>query len=148
MGQQAKPRKTMKLNKLLCLTIVFFATVVKAQDLKISVNEKGKVGFVDAQGNEVIKCQYEGAYPFENGYAIVSKSDKYGIIDATGKVVLSLKYDNISKWNDLYLIKNGKDLGLASTSGEIVLEARVFDDNPHQLLWEGYDSQRRKSCPA
>jgi len=122
MGQQAKPRKTMKLNKLLCLTIVFFATVVKAQDLKISVNEKGKVGFVDAQGNEVIKCQYEGAYPFENGYAIVSKSDKYGIIDATGKVVLSLKYDNISKWNDLYLIKNGKDLGLASTSGEIVLK--------------------------
>lgn len=112
----------MKLRVFISVLIFFIAIGIHAQDLKINVNEKGKVGFTDSQGNEVIKCQYDGAYPFENGYAIVSKSDKYGIIDATGKVVLPLKYDNISKWNDLYLIKNGKNLGLASTSGEIVLK--------------------------
>ena len=112
----------MKLRVFISVLIFFIAIGIHSQDLKINVNEKGKVGFADSQGNEVIKCQYDGAYPFENGYAIVSKSDKYGIIDATGKVVLPLKYDNISKWNDLYLIKNDKNLGLASTSGEIVLK--------------------------
>ena len=112
----------MKLRVFIGMLIFFIANGIHAQDLKICVNEKGKVGFADSQGNEIIKCQYDGAYPFENGYAIVNKSEKYGIIDATGKAVLPLKYDNISKWNDLYLIKNGKNLGLASTSGAIVLK--------------------------
>ena len=33
----------------------------QAQDLKPKVNEKGKVGFVDASGCEVVPCKYESA---------------------------------------------------------------------------------------
>lgn len=99
-------------------------TTAQAQDLNIFVNQKGKVGFADQNGNEVIKCQYESAMPFSDGFAIVTKSGKYGIIDETGKITLPLKYTSIIPWtNDLYLIKLGKKVGLADHSGKVVLNA-------------------------
>lgn len=107
----------------MCILMALGAIVVQGQDLKIHVDKKGKVGFADSQGNVIIKCQYESAYPFSNGVSIVCKSKSYGMIDMTGKVVLPIKYSNISSWNDLYLIKDGKKMGLASKSGEIVLKA-------------------------
>lgn len=112
----------MKLNKLLSLLAILLATTVQAQDLKILVNSKGKVGYADLNGNEVIKCQYESGQPFSNGIAIVTKSGKSGIIDATGKILLPLKYTQIIPWNcDLYLIKDGKKNGLVDFSGKVVL---------------------------
>lgn len=114
----------MRLNKLLCLAAVVFSMNVQAQDLKILVDKKGRVGFADQNGTEVIKCQYESAQPFKDGVAIVAKSGKSGMIDATGKVVLPLKYTQIQSWNDdLYLIKDGKKMGLADHQGSIVLPA-------------------------
>lgn len=85
----------MRLRKILMVASVTFACVAQAQDLTIHVNKKGKVGFVDKNGAEVIKCAYESAYPFSGGYAIVTKSGKSGIIDERGKVVLPLKYTSI-----------------------------------------------------
>lgn len=110
--------------------ILFFATMsmigqIQAQELKTFVDKKGKIGYLDASGNEVIKSQYDGAYPFSNGVAIVTKAGKMGMIDTTGKVVLPISYTQISPWNnDLYLIKNGKGMGLADLTGKIVLPAK------------------------
>lgn len=113
------------IRNLLFLASLMFTFSVTAQDLTIHVNKKGQVGFVDSNGNEVIKCAYESAYPFKNGYAIVSKSNKLGIIDTKGKVVLPLKYTSITNWgNDLLLINNGKTQGLAQRNGKIVLPAK------------------------
>ena len=110
---------------LLLMFVLCCVCTVRAQELQIKVNKKGKVGFVDTNGNEVIKCIYESAYPFKNGVAIVCKSGKYGIIDHTGKVILPLKYNQISSWNNnLYLIKVGKKLGLTDLTGKIILEAK------------------------
>lgn len=101
-----------------------FTLGVEAQDLKIMVNKKGKVGFADTSGNEVIKCQYESAQPFSDGVAIVTKSGKSGIIDQTGKVILPLQYSQILPWTkDIYMIKSGKQVGLADHKGTVVLEA-------------------------
>ena len=112
----------MRLNKLLCLATILFATNVQAQNLKILVNKKGKIGYADQNGKEVIKCQYESAQPFSDGIAIVTKSGKSGIINTTGKVLLPLKYSQILPWNsELYLIKDGKKVGLANHQGKIVL---------------------------
>lgn len=114
----------MKLKTLLCLAIVLSATIAKAQELNIIVNQKGKVGYVDKDGNEVIKCQYESAQPFSDGAAIVTKAGKQGIINTSGKVLLPLKYTQILPWNkDLYIIKDGKKVGLTDHQGKIVLPA-------------------------
>lgn len=106
------------------LTVAALSGPVLAQDLTIIVDKKGKVGFADKAGNEVIKCVYESAMPFSDGIAIVTKSGKSGIIDPTGKVLLPLKYTGISAWSDnLLLIKDGKNMGLADKQGKIVLKA-------------------------
>lgn len=103
------------------------------QDLKVYVNKKGKVGFVDKTGAEVIKCKYESARPFENGYAIVTNGGKSGIINTAGKTVLSITYESITPYtNDLYLIKKGKTQGLASKDGKIVLKPKyTFISRPN-----------------
>lgn len=106
------------------MTVLALSMSVKAQDLTIIVNKKGKIGLVDQQGNEVIKCQYESVQPFKDGVAIVTKSGKTGIIDLKGEVLLPLKYSQITRWNDvLYLIKDGKKMGLADHLGKIILPA-------------------------
>lgn len=54
--------KIRKLNfRLMFVAAAFLAVSVQAQDLKISLNKKGKVGFVDSQGNVVVKCIYDSA---------------------------------------------------------------------------------------
>lgn len=108
---------------LLSLSIAMLAVPIQAQDLKISVDKKGKVGFVDKDGQVVVKYVYDSATPFSNGFSIVTKSNKSGIIDASGNVVLPLKYSQITPWtSDVYLIKNGKTMGLATPQGKILLE--------------------------
>lgn len=96
---------------------------VQGQDLRIHVNKKGKVGFADSNGNVVIDCKFESAYPFSNGVAIVCKSKNFGMIDTSGKIVLPIKYSSITHWNDLYLIKDGKKVGLADKYGSVILKA-------------------------
>lgn len=115
----------MKLNRLLIAIGFCLWGVAYAQDLSIIVDKKGRVGFADSNGNEVIKCMYESARPFSGGYAIVMKSGKYGMIDTNGKVVLPLKFNNLSTWNEeLYLAKSGKLSGLVNKQGKIVLPAK------------------------
>ena len=110
---------------LYCVAALLFATSGVAQDLKIKVNEKGKVGFVDKSGNEVVKCMYESAMPFKGNVAVVTKGGKSGFIDKTGNVVLPLKYEKISSWGKgMYMIESGKQKGLADKEGNVVLDAK------------------------
>lgn len=122
---------------------------VHAQDLTIHVNKKGKVGFVDKNGVEVIKCAYESAYPFSEGYAIVTKSGKSGIIDDKGKVVLPLKYTSITPWNSfLYVINSGKTKGLASHNGQIVLPTKythISRPNSYGKAWIALGGKQRSA---
>lgn len=70
----------MRIKELLCLFfMLFWVGICCAQDLTIHVNKKGKVGFVDKKGKEVIKCEYESVTPFVNDVSIVTKSGKKGI---------------------------------------------------------------------
>lgn len=116
----------MKLKILFVLVLAMCLNVnIQAQELYISVDKKGKVGFVDKSGNLVIKNIYDTAMPFRNGFSIVSKGGKTGIIDETGKNLLPLKYSQITDWtNNLLLVKSDKLMGLVDYSGKIVLPVK------------------------
>ena len=102
--------------------MIGFVFPIQAQDLRLQVNKKGKVGFVDSEGVEIIKCQYDNAFPFKNGVAIVSKNKKSGLVNAKGEVILPLNYTKVVHWNEsLYLIKIGNKQGLCDSLGNIVL---------------------------
>lgn len=115
----------MKIFKLLMVTFLSMNIhALSAQDYTIKVNNKGKVGFVDAKGNEVVKCKYESAFPFSEGVAVVVKSGKYGVINDKGKEIVPTSYDIISPWaGNLFLVKKGKKCGLVNKQGKVVLPA-------------------------
>lgn len=120
-----------------CLPVLFAVTLsvqLSAQDFRIIVNDKGKIGFADGSGKEVIQCQYDRALPFHDGSAIVTRKGKSGLIDQQGNMLLPLSYEEISRWNEnLYVIKEGKrKMGLADHRGNIVLPAKysyIFKPN-------------------
>lgn len=87
---------SMKYRFLLAMGVCSMAfTDVAAQELFPVANEKGKFGYVDANGNEVIKYKFTEAYNFESGQAIVKRKSKYGVIDEEGDFVGSIKYTKI-----------------------------------------------------
>lgn len=63
-----------------------------AQTLTVHCNDKGKYGYVDENGKEVVKCQYDLTESMENGVGKVLKGDKYGFVNDKGKVVVQPKY--------------------------------------------------------
>ncbi|MCW7465737.1 WG repeat-containing protein [Leptospira levettii] len=70
---------------------------------------EGKMGFHNERCQKVIEAQYDFAYPFENGYAIVCNGcelkpegehkrivgGKYGVIDKKGNLVIPIDYEAI-----------------------------------------------------
>ena len=54
----------------------------------VSVEQNGKVGFIDKAGKQIIPPRYDGAQPFSEGLAAVRIKGKYGYIDKTGKMVI------------------------------------------------------------
>lgn len=78
-------------------------------------NYKRKVlqyGYIDNSGNEIIKPQYDHAYPFAEGKAVVVKDAQYHIIDNNNNILFTLPegYASYSSFNDGFLIieKDGK----------------------------------------
>ncbi len=54
------------------------------------INQKSKYGYINRDGEEVIKPQYDIAYPFSEGKAVVKKGDEYKIINEKNKVLYTL----------------------------------------------------------
>lgn len=105
--------------------LFFVACLASAQTLKVHTDNKGRCGYADMQGNIVVPCKYETAFPFSNGVGKVGKGDKYGLVDAAGKEILPVKYDEITLWgNNLYRIKSGDKYGLVSKTGTMPVKPK------------------------
>ena len=77
--------------------------------------DNGKIGFIDAYGNIVIKANYDFAFPFRNNYSIVCNgctkvSDGehfiltggvWGCIDKNGLIILPVEYQKNEIKNEL-----------------------------------------------
>ncbi len=61
--------------------------------------ENNKWGFINDNGETVIKPIYEKAYFYENDLAIVGRNNKVGLIDKDNSIVIEIKYDYISIFN-------------------------------------------------
>lgn len=58
------------------------------EGLSLVQNEDGLWGYVNVDGQEVIPCQWDDAYPFDGGLALVAYSDGYtAYIDHEGTIV-------------------------------------------------------------
>ena len=53
----------------------------------------GHFGYVNNKGDFVIKPQFDMAFPFHEGLAVVIIDNKYGYIDKTGKIILKPQFE-------------------------------------------------------
>lgn len=66
------------------------------EDGYFAVKRNDLYGFINANGDEVIKPQYEEYRSFSDRYAIVRKNKKWGLIDKQNNIIIPFKY---SVWN-------------------------------------------------
>lgn len=64
-------------------------------DLMPDKNEKGKYGYLNEDGSVAIKYDYNEAYAFADGRALVRKGDKWGYINSQGKEVIKIRYTEL-----------------------------------------------------
>ena len=115
-----------KRTTLTLLCLLGMAGSLFAQELSIKVDERGKAGYVDASGAEVVACKYDAAYPFVNGFGKVMKGEKFGLVDKTGAEAVPVKYQEIT-YNDkynLYVVKAGKKFGVLDGNAQELVKAQ------------------------
>lgn len=102
--------------------------------------ENGKIVFFNEKGEKVIKAQYEYAFPFHNGFALVGKgvrkeyrddektyifAEKWGFIDKNGNLAIPYKFEHvISPFDDpdfAEVVLDGKEVKI-NRRGEVIGE--------------------------
>lgn len=70
-------------------------------------------GFIDEQGVEVIRCEYDHVLSFHDGYARVRSGLSWGIIDTNGNEIIPCSYRKLSDITIIVvqLIKNQNRIG-------------------------------------
>ncbi|MBX3289629.1 MAG: WG repeat-containing protein [Acidobacteria bacterium] len=90
---------------------------------KITIN--GKSGFINRDGQIVIKPQYKLASCFSNGLAAVKIGKKWGYIDADNKLVIAAKFDAADNFSEgLALVKVGELWGFINPLGKFAISPR------------------------
>lgn len=100
-----------------------------------AVKQNEKWGFVNARGDLIIPCIYDGVETndfspyFINGVVPVQRKNKWGAIDSAGKIIVPFEYDKIYSFRNYGMctaIKNGKS-GFINHKGEIILPL-IYDE--------------------
>lgn len=87
-----------------------------------SQGRKGKWGFVNEKGEEVIPLRYDGAADFHNGIVRVKLKRKWGSINEHGKIVVPIRYDEEEVFKEgLSRVKRGSKYGFVDTTGKEVI---------------------------
>lgn len=92
--------------------------------VKFSKEEsKWYYGYADKKGKLAIPCEFEKAYKFEDGMALVQKDGKWGYIDTNGNWIIYREFDesfHFSTEGVAEVVQNGK-WGLLTKDGDYVL---------------------------
>ena len=104
-------------------------------------NKEGKYGYINVQGEFIIPCKYQLAYPYHNEYALVMEDEEnIYFIDKKGHKVAEINGDNkeetlyfiynhISLWNHgiwegvIPYVADGNKFGLKKINDDIIVPA-------------------------
>jgi hypothetical protein len=117
------------------------------------VKKDGKIGYVDINGNIIIKVEYDEGLTFNEGYSAVRKGSNWAFIDSAGKLITDFKYtDALGFSQGLAPAKKASGWGYVDTLGHEVISfeysnARKFTEglaavaNKGKELW-GFINRR------
>ena len=63
------------------------------KDSIASVEKDGLYGYVNMEGQEVLRVVYEKTKTLKEGLGLVKKDGEYGFVDKTGTVIIPMIYD-------------------------------------------------------
>ncbi len=89
-------------------------------------------GFVKPDGAVVIPAQYQKAYPFFEGLAVVEKNNKFGCIDMSGKEIVPITYEETGYYFSeglLPVYQSGK-WGYINKDNKFIIAATFLDADP------------------
>ncbi len=99
------------------------------------IKRKGKWGFMNRAGKEVIHCIYNSNAHFKNGKAIINYHGANGIIDLEGKWIVKPIYENITGYSfnffiyikdGIYHLKNYNDEIIYFSNHELVFKGETI----------------------
>jgi len=67
--------------------------------------KNNKFGFINENGEEIIKCEFDGAKDFKDNVAVVKQYDRYGVINKKGVFILPCRYRMIDIVDGVILTK-------------------------------------------
>lgn len=129
------------MKKIIIISIVFLSQFVFAQAIEVSgsydrigkfingvafVHKNGLVGFINAEGKEIVKPEYDKIDYFgSDNIAYTWKNGLVGIIDIKGHVIVDNIYEQIGhfKGNQAVVKKNGLK-GVIDRNGRVLIEAK------------------------
>lgn len=90
----------------------------------------GKHGFVDTNGEVVIKPQFDDVREFSDGMAAVKLNNKWGYINKNGKMVIDCKYENALEFKEgLAPIQVFGLWGFIDKTGKNIIKAQYYYAN-------------------
>lgn len=88
----------------------------------------GKWGFIDTEGTERIKAQYDWVESFLHGQALVGVGDRVGTINRSGRAVVPVEYDEVREFAEgTAVVERSGRVGAVDRNGELVVPM-VFTD--------------------
>lgn len=85
----------MKLQYIIVILIIGFVcpSFGQSENALIPVNENNRWGFIDAEGNYIIKPRFYSIGAFSSNLAPAREDELYGYINTSGKFIIPSKYD-------------------------------------------------------
>ena len=105
----------------------------------IAIVKKGKLlwGFIDKDGNEVVKPQYQAVSDFRLGLAAVQDSEgKWGYINLRGESMIACQYEKALTFNDKghAIVKTPNGYYIIDRKGTII-QSHAYDEMLPDKLW-------------
>jgi hypothetical protein len=99
-----------------------------------NINNKKLYGYINGSGAFVIQPEYDNAYDFNDGVAVVVEDTRYKIIDTSGAVIFENDYIIHSFCNEAALFESYQDnkilCGYVDTKGQVIVAPQyiIADD--------------------
>ena len=100
----------------------------------LKVSKDGKLGLVDFNGKELLKCEYEEIYALKGVKSsfVTKKDGKLGLVDNIGSVIIENEYNEIKpvsdKYENGYIVTNSqKKKGVIASNKSTSIEVKYED---------------------
>lgn len=90
------------------------------------LNEKW--GFIDMEGNWIIRPIFDSCEPFSEGMALISRNDQFGFINTRGDEIVLAAYEDAESFkNGIAIVFDGEKYGAVNRFGDKVIDSK-YDD--------------------